>query len=404
MMKKRILALIASGVLTAGAIGAFAGCGGDSDAVKLTLWGPAEQQATLAAMVEEFKAANPDTKYDIKVDTCGEDMTVSKVGSDPDTAADVFGYVSDQLVPLLRVGALAELGGIFLDNVVAENTQASVDAGTFNDAVYGYPYAGDNTYFMYYDKSVVSEDKVGSLEEIIDACNAAGKKIAWAFDLPWYTAGWFFSFGCDFSVEYGDAQNPYSETNATCNFNNADGVLASKAMEQLVASGAMLSGTGLSDSIIKTKFQTGEIAVAVSGTWNAREIEGILGEDKYGVCELPTVTVDGRTEHLRSFMGYKFYGVNRHSKNLIEAHKLAAFLSGEAMQLERFEKHNIGPTNNVVAELDEVKNNPAIKAVKAQMPYTRLQESAPGDFWEPLKGYGVNVIGSKIKDSNRQSP
>ena len=121
------------------------------------------------------------------------------------------------------------------------------------------------------------------------------------------------------------------------------------------------------------------------------------------MCKLPTVTVDETTVQLKSFMGYKYYGVNRHSDNIIEAHRLAAFLSGEAMQKERFEKHNIGPTNAAVADLDEVKNNEAIKAVNAQMPYTVLQVSAPSGFWEPLKSHGVNILTNKIKDSNRQS-
>ena len=205
-MKKRLVSLLVCGVLTASAVAGLTACGG-GDKIKLTVWGSAAQQETLKQMVAKFEEANPDKKYDIKVSEGEEDMAYSNVGKDPSAAADVYAYSNDQLINLLRVGALAELGGTFLDDVKANNSAESVAAGsiaygTADEKVYGYPFASDNGYFMYYDKSVLSESDVASLETIISVCQSKGKKIGWALDVPWYVAGFFFTFGCRYSVEF----------------------------------------------------------------------------------------------------------------------------------------------------------------------------------------------------------
>lgn len=397
-MKKRIVSMLICGALAASSVAGLTACG--NKGLELTVWGSAAQQETLKQMVAKFEEANPETKYNIKVGICEEDMAVSNIAPDPSAAADVFCYSNDQLVPLLRVGALAKLGGIFLDNVKTENSEDSVASGsvaygTADEKVYGYPYASDNGYFMFYDKSVIADEQVGSLESIISVCETKNKKIAWAVDVPWYTAGWFFAFGCDYSVEY-DYNDNYKEKNIEISLNNEGGINACKAMSKLTSSKAF-SGKSTDNEKIITGFTTKSTAVAVSGTWNAPQIKKILGEN-YGVCKLPTVNVNGQDVQLSSFKGYKLFGVNPHSGDkIVEAHKLAAFLSSEAMQAERFEKHMVGPTNNAAA--NAVKDDATFAALNAQKQFAKEQTSVPSSFWEPLKGVGLNIIDGLLSES-----
>lgn len=397
-MKKRIVSMLICGALAASSVAGLTACG--NKGLELTVWGSAAQQETLKQMVAKFEEANPETKYNIKVGICEEDMAVSNIAPDPSAAADVFCYSNDQLVPLLRVGALAKLGGIFLDNVKTENSEDSVASGsvaygTADEKVYGYPYASDNGYFMFYDKSVITDEQVGSLESIISVCETKNKKIAWAVDVPWYTAGWFFAFGCDYSVEY-DYNDNYKEKNIEISLNNEGGINACKAMSKLTSSKAF-SGKSTDNEKIITGFTTKSTAVAVSGTWNAPQIKKILGEN-YGVCKLPTVNVNGQDVQLSSFKGYKLFGVNPHSGDkIVEAHKLAAFLSSEAMQAERFEKHMVGPTNNAAA--NAVKDDATFAALNAQKQFAKEQTSVPSSFWEPLKGVGLNIIDGLLSES-----
>lgn len=403
-MKKRFVSLLACGVLTVSAVAGLTACSDDS----LTVWGSAAQQETLKAMVEEFKKANPDVERNIKVGICEEEWAYSNVSKDPSAAADVYCYSNDQLIPLLRCGGLAELGGTFLQTVKAENSEDSVVSGSVNwgtadEKVYGYPYASDNGYFMFYDKSVVSDEQAKTLETVISACQTAGKKIGWALDTPWYTAGWFFTFGCTYEVAY---DGKYVETNVTLEgFNGEAGIKASKAMSKLTSATIggdktkkVFAGKGTSNTTITDGFSDGTMAVAVSGTWNAQAIKAKLGEN-YGVCALPTVTVDGDTKQLSSFKGYKLFGVNPHSKDLVTAHKIAAFLSSEAMQKVRFDNHLVGPTNKTVAEINAVKNAPEMVALNAQNAIAVEQTSVPSGFWEPLKNYGLNVIDGLVAEN-----
>lgn len=397
-MKKRIVPMLICGALAASSVAGLTACG--NKGLELTVWGSAAQQETLKQMVVKFEEANPETKYNIKVGICEEDMAVSNIAPDPSAAADVFCYSNDQLIPLLRVGALAKLGGIFLDNVKTENSEDSVASGsiaygTADEKVYGYPYASDNGYFMFYDKSVITDEQVGSLESIISVCETKNKKIAWAVDVPWYTAGWFFAFGCDYSVEY-DYNDNYKEKNIEISLNNEGGINACKAMSKLTSSKAF-SGKSTDNEKIITGFTTKSTAVAVSGTWNAPQIKKILGEN-YGVCKLPTVNVNGQDVQLSSFKGYKLFGVNPHSGNkIVEAHKLAAFLSSEAMQAERFEKYMVGPTNNAAA--NAVKDDVTFAALNEQKQFAKDQTSVPSSFWEPLKGVGLNIIDGLLSES-----
>ena len=69
------------------------------------------------------------------------------------------------------------------------------------------------------------------------------------------------------------------------------------------------------------------------------------------------------------------------------------------MQQQRFEEHLVGPTNNEVANLDEIKNNPTFAALSVQNAFAVEQTSVPSNFWEPLKSYGLNIIDKLIDET-----
>ncbi len=379
-MRKRFIALLACGAVAASSMIGLAGCGGD-DKKTLKIWGPDAQQETLKEMAAKFVEQNADLNVKIEVGVCSEMEAYGEVSKDPSAAADVYAYANDQLVNLIRVGALAEVRNTYKDQVVADNTEAAVGLGTFDGKLYGYPYSADNGYFMYYDSSVVSAEQAQTLEGIVEACEAAGKKVAWEIGNGWYDVSWFFAFGCSYTVEYNE---DYTEKSVVCNFNNANGVKATKAIRVLADSESFI-GEGVSvDSVISRVGD--DVAVAVTGSWNASSIEGNLGEN-FAATKLPTVTVDGETKQLSSFVGGKLFGVNPHSKDLVAAHKLAQFLSGEDMQKVRFEKHQVGPCNKNVANLDIVKNNKVVNAFAMQAAHGVAQTSVPANFWDPVDAF-----------------
>jgi len=392
-MKKRFIALALGAAMALG-LTAAACSSSDDGAVKLTVWGAANQQTMLKEMVEEFKKENSGTTYEISVEVVGESDAYSKLKTDVTQGADVYAFANDQLVNLKKIGAVARVGGQYETDVKANNDASSVQASTIGDKLYAYPYASDNGYFMFYDASVISETQAQTLEGVLAACQAGNKKLVYAVKNSWYAAGFFFGAGCDYSTTYDSTGTVIQSV--TCDFDGAKGVVAAKGMMQLVESTAWMTGD---DAAIIAGFNDGSVAAAVTGTWNAEAIKGYLG-DNYRACKLPTFTVDGKAYQMGSFSGFKMYGVNPTSDDVAEAHKLAAFLTSEKMQEKRFDDLGTGPSNKVVAAMDKVKANVALAAIAAQLPYARIQESVPSNFWTAVEALGTEIEAGTVTTAN----
>ncbi|MBQ8319669.1 MAG: extracellular solute-binding protein [Clostridia bacterium] len=395
-MKKKIVALML-GLFAALSLGACRGMpeesgGGSGETVKLTLWGPTEHQKMLGEMVETFKKENAGTRYEITLAVVSEADAYKTIGTDVSAGADVYAFANDQINNLYHAGALAKLGGNHLEKMLEENGEGAVNAAKIADGYYGYPFTADNGYFLYYDKSVVSSPD--TLEGLLSDLGAKNKKLVIDLDEPWYTSGFFFGTGCRYEVTYGDNGK---ESAVTCDFDDpVKGVAAGKAMIALNAHDAFLNG---GDDELKAGFAGGSVGAAVSGTWNAEAIENALGEN-YAAAKLPTFTVDGQTYQLSSFAGYKLYGVNPTSKYLAHAHRLAAFLSGEEMQLKRFEDVAAGPSNVNAAKSEKVQANVALAALSAQGQFAVAQTAVPTNFFNAVEAFGVELTAGKVTASN----
>ena len=376
---------------------AFVSCGGDEPAadntkkekVTLTVWGSAEDQEMLKEMCAAYAAANPDKEYKFLFGVQGEGDAADKVLNDVTSGPDVFSFASDQINKLIAGGALARIGGQLEADVKANNSATSVDAATVNiggvDQLYAYPCTEDNTLFLYYDKSVINGDQVDTLDELLDAAHAAGRKVHFKLnDDGWYLSSFFFAYPeLGYQVSYNENM---VETGVSINYNNAQGLAVMKALVKYVNHPALVIQTDDSKLIAgftPTAEGNVEAAAGVSGTWNAKAVSELLG-DNMGVAKLPTVEIDGQQKQLTTYMGCKLIGVNGYSQNKAEAHKLAAWLTNEQNQLKRFETRGFGPSNKNVAASEAVANNPVIAAVMQQAKFSRAQKSVPGNYWTPM--------------------
>ena len=362
---------------------------GEKQKVTLTVWGSQEDQEMLKEMCAAYAAANPDKEYKFLFGVQGEGDAADKVLNDVTSGPDVFSFASDQINKLIAGGALARVGGDFEKYVKENNSATSVDAATVTlngeDQLYAYPMTEDNTLFLYYDKSVISADNVKTLGDLLDAAQAAGRKVHFKLnDDGWYLSSFFFAYPeLKYDVTYNENM---TETGVSLNYNNAQGLAVMKALVQYVNHPALVIQTD--DSKLIAGFTPDaegnvEAAAGVSGTWNAQSIQGLLGENM-GVAKLPTVEIGGEERQLTTYMGCKLIGVNGYSQNKGEAHKLAQWLTNEQNQMKRFETRGFGPSNKVVAASAAVQNNPVIAAVMEQAKFSRAQKSVPGNYWTPM--------------------
>ena len=356
----------------------------------LVLWGPSAQQASLREMVDEFLKQNPDFGLKIELGVAGEGDAYVMMSNDVKSGADVFAYSNDQLVNLISIGALAELTDSTVKTLKETNVEASVEAGKVGDGYYGYPYAADNGFFMYYDKSVVSEEQATSLEAVLDACKANGKYFIYSLAIGWYTGSFIYGAGGEYSADYDFKTKKWS---VSCNFDQkapgseySYGELGGRQLIDLHNHSACVDGY---DVEIATYLKAGKLGACITGTWNADIIEEYL-KDNYAATVLPkwTSSLDGKTYDWKSFAGYKLYGVNSFSKHLPEAHQLAAYLSSQAMQEKRFDDSAVGPSNKAVAALDKVQDNVAIAAISKQIATNSvIQTSMPKSYWDAMESF-----------------
>jgi len=369
---RKILSIVLILVL----VGSLAvGCKG-KETVDLKVWGSQEDQAMLQGMIDAFKAANTGAIYNITLGVVSEADAKARVLEDPAAAADVFQFANDQIVDLVNAGALYEVTRNKAA-IVDANMASAIEAATVNGKLYAYPSTADNGYFMYYDKSVFTEEDVKSLDTMLSVAESKSKKVFMDVSNGWYIASFFLGAGGKLTVVDGKQK---------CDFNNENGVKAGEAIKAFTAHAAFLTG----DDAVLTGGIGDAIAAGVSGTWNAAAISEKLGAN-YAATKLPTFNLGGTQTQMSSFAGFKLVGVSSQTKFPVHAMMLAEWLTNEANQITRFETRQMGPANKKAAESEAVKANVALAALAAQNAFAVSQKEVLGSYWGPAEAFGTEM-------------
>ncbi len=365
----------------------------DPNAVKLTVWVSEADRAFATQVANDFKAANPEKKYTIVIDIQGENDAATRVLNDVENAADVYSCLNDQLSKLLNGDALAQIAGERLERIKAVNSKSAIDSVTATlgskTGVYGMPYT-DNTFFLYYNKSVLTETDVQSIDGILSKCDG-NKKFAFPMTDGWYTSSFYFGKNLGYEITYNDN---LAETSIACDFDNATGEQVTQAMWQLVQDSRVKADAD--DSKITAGFHDGSIIAAVSGIWNRTTIESYLG-DGFAAAKLPTYTFAKGTAseeqvQLVPFAGYKLMGVNNYSKHKTDAMDFAEFYTNRENQIKHFEMRGFVPTDESARQDERVQSDVCAKAITAQLAHAKTQKDVPSTLWVPLQGLGSAMI------------
>ena len=336
--------------------------------------------------IEAFKEANPDfAGYDYVVEPVGEGDAAGNMITDVEAGADIFGFAQDQISRLVSAGALIDVEPENAEAVIAENDPGAVAAATVGDVLYAYPLTSDNGYFLYYDKSVVSDPS--TLEGILADCEAAGKNFYMEINSGWYQTAFFFATGAQLTYETDDDGN-FTACNA--GYATDAGLVALKKMVELKASPAFQNGSAVGEAT--------NVAAIVDGTWDASAAQDLFGEN-YACAKLPTFEgADGKTYQMSGFGGFKLLGVKpqEDEDKLAACDALAAWLSGEEAQIARFEAVEWGPSNLAAQASDEVQANEALAALAEQLQYTIPQGQYPGDYWSLATSLGDSIISKEL--------
>ena len=391
---KKFLALMLSALMLAACLTACAGTGDGGDTTtggatevdltgtyEITMWVSEKEgvSALFQQQIDAFEAANPGIVINAQIEGVTEADAGSLVVNDVATAPDIYCFAQDQLARLVQASALAAPGKAASENIIASNDAGSVAAATVAGTLYAYPMTSDNGYYMYYDKSIISDEDAESLEKIIAACEAKGVKFRYALENAWYTASFFFATGCHSNWTM-DAEGNFNAVDDT--FNSAAGLAAMKGMQKLAKSTCYDSNADIFT----------DAGVVITGIWAAEDAAAHFGAN-LGATDLPSFNVDGKDYHLGSYTGNKLMGVKPQSdaKKAAVLSKLAQYLTGEECQNQRFANFQWGPSNKAAQASEAVQANISLAALAKQGEYGVPQGQIHGSWWDIAKVLGADA-------------
>ncbi len=329
------------------------------------------------AQIDAFKAAHTEyANMTVTVEPMGEGDAATAMITDVESGADIYGFAQDQLSRLVAAGALEEVAPDNKPLVTAENDAGSVAAATLGDVMYAYPLTSDNGYFLYYDKSVVTDPN--TLETIIADCEKAGKGFYMEINSGWYQTAFFFGAGCTLTY---DVNNEGSLVACHCDYASENGVKALKAMISVAKSPAFSNASSASNAT--------NIGAIVDGAWDAKAVQEKMG-DNYAATKLPTVA----GYQMGGFGGFKLLGVKPQTDDakLAACDALAYYLASGDVQAARYDALQWGPSNLEAQKLDAIQTNAALSALAAQLSHCVGQGQYPNEYWSLATALADSVI------------
>jgi len=365
--------------------------------IALTVWGPQAEigeadTGWLPVWCEKFADEHPEWNITFTYEICGEGDAGNNVTKDPAAAGDIYFFANDQLGTLLQANAIARLGGDTLAAVEADNTAELIGTVSKDGAVYGVPFT-TNTWFMYYDKSVFSEEDVKSLDKMLEVAGEKGVKVSFPLTTGWYFGSFYAANGGTF---FGDG----TDASKGIQFGGEAGEAVTNYLVDLVknpnfmndAGGAGMSG--LADGTVKAYF---------SGTWDAANVKEALG-DNWAATVPPCITINGEQKQLLSFGGSKAIAVNPNAEHPQAAAALAAFLASPEAQLAHFEFNGTAPVStSLMADNADIAANVAVKtAVDTVGTSSIMQPSLPemGAYWGSAEAMANAIYNGEVTHDN----
>lgn len=396
-MKKRGVALVMAAVVAAMGI---SGCGGkakkDSETgkaekIRLMVWSPSEDQSKdsgewLQTTCEDFAKLHPEWDITFVYGVADEATVATQVAQDPEASADVFMYANDTLTTMTDANALAKLGGKYREEIEKTNSEEVLSSLVKDSELYGVPFT-TNTWFMYYDKSVFSEEDIKNLDTML-------KKGAVAFPMTnsWYTPAFYIGNGCTL---FGDGTDEAKGVD----FSGEKAVSVTDYLVDLAANPNFkidADGSGLAG------LRDGSISAIFSGSWDANAVEEALGENM-GAAALPSFTLNGEQKQMMSYAGSKAVGVNPYSKNMVAAVELAVYLGSAEAQMTHYELRNVIPCNTELLADEKVANDPLVSAQNDTFNKTSILQpfvAKMNNCWVPVENMGKGIRNGSVTHEN----
>lgn len=369
------------GIAALASLFAFDGCNKKSDGtVTLTVWestnGPDEFIRQAGAKYTE-KHPNVKIKY-VNVEL-GDSVNQIALDGPAGKGADVFAAPHDRLGSLVAGGHVLPTNN--LDEIKSKALASCIKALTYNGTTYGYPVSAE-TSALFYNKKLISENEVPKTWEDLAAFakdfnskNPGKRGFVMNVGEAYYTV--------IFTTENGNRLFGKDGNEGTKTYINTPDAVNGMKFFQSLRSALDVPAADLDTATIDGAFQSGNVALHITGLWNVKPFEeaGI----EFGVAPLPSLP--GDSTPAANFSGTRAMFVSAYTEHPEEANDFAAFLVSDEMQKLRFELTGALPSTKISVE------SPYMAGFSKQLEYSFPMPSIPeiSLFWEAMNNASKNI-------------
>lgn len=365
--------------------------GASEENISLLVWTPSEDQSPdygnwIQSQCEAFAQEHPEWNITFSYGVASEADVATLITQDVDAAADVFMMSNDQLTNLLPAKAVARIGGETEQFVKDNNSETMVESLTVDGALYGIPFTS-NTWFMYYDSSVFSDDDIKNLDTMLTK-----GVVSFPITNSWYLPSFYVGNGCTF---FEDGMNE----EADIDFSGEKAVAVTEYLVDLLDNPNFVvdvDGSGIAG------IRDGSISAMFSGSWDYEAVKEALG-DNFGVAQLPKYTLNGEEKQMYSFAGSKAIGVSSTTKYPQAAVALAQYLGGAESQKSHYESRNIIPCNMELLADPALAEDVLVQAQNDTVANTSIIQpfiAAMGNYWTPSDNFGKSLRNGEVTHEN----
>lgn len=301
----------------------------------ITIWVPVDYVELTQMQIEQFNTDHAG-QYRFEATVVAEQEAVNKLRYKTVPAPDLFFFRTEEEMDLVTAYGLAvALGTQKAQTVAKEHHASAVAAASRGEHLYAYPVSFAPSGVMFYDKSVISSEDIGSLEALIAACEDSGR--GFSFAQP--THSFFSATGCvsDWII---DEEGEFVSVNDT--YNSPEGLIALEHLRLLVQSACYWD----SNDVGNFKDKVNSAVVISSLQYFYEQAKEILG-DNLGVAQLPSFEHEGKTYQLMTDSQCYLLGISpqEDGARLAALQMLAQYLTGDVCQLQRYEAFGLLPSN-----------------------------------------------------------
>jgi len=324
--------------------------------------------SSISFTVVEFEESNGTSGYD-----------------SPSALPAVWPYASDQTADFHEIKALASVSAADSEWILNNMGQDAFTASLLGTETIGYPFTSDNGSVMFYDASAVSYDEISTLSKLEAKATELGREVDITYGNAFYSAGILQTYAGGTSLYSLDP----TDTSYTSEgrFSKGDvGLKGAKLLRHFIDETSIYRNAATAPSKTGKKVVLATI-VDVSNVAQFKEQMGSnYATGPLPMVDLPDYLQDGKEVRLGSYLGYKFYGVNKSlsASNQKAAADVAKFLCSEYVQAKRFDSYKSKPSLTCLQEYASGESHIKSLTEQAQNKGTILLSAIGSEFFSSV--------------------